>query len=84
MICAGSFVVVEESSEKTEKTERSEEALHHIQASKAFVNRLIKQKETSQTNRGFFKDNINEPYLTAECNFNITFIYTTSFLDHRI
>lgn len=41
---AGSFLMMEETSEKTEKTEKSEEALHSIYHGSGFQRTIIKKK----------------------------------------
>jgi len=80
---AGSFVVIEEASEKTEKTEKSEEAIHSIYHSKAFGKTLIKNNESKKCSelellaKGCYTTNTHH----LPQDFNINFIYYTSFLE---
>lgn len=80
---AGSFVVMEEASEKTEKTEKSEEAIHSIYHSKAFGKTLIKSNESKKSIgsellvAGYYRTNTHH----LPQDFNIDFIYHTSFLE---
>ena len=80
---AGSFVLMEEYSEKTEKTEKSEEALYSLYHSKQFGKTLKKGKSTLLA--GKFRQQKDaqrsqSPYFLPS-DFNIHFIYHTSYLD---
>ena len=83
LVYAGSLVVVEESAEKTEKTEKSEEAIHRNNHSNSFKRALAKQR----TKQKHFKGETSKKRLITLSpkkvlrDFNINFIYTTSYLD---
>ena len=80
---AGSFLVMEESSEKTEKTEKSEEALYSLYHSKNYSKSLVKG-EKSPANRGasfYSLSTYKLKYYYLPQDFNINFIYHTSYLD---
>ncbi len=84
LVCAGSFVYVEESAEKTEKTEKSEEALHrsdHSNTAKRLVRLGKKEKNYSPT-----VSICLVPFVEREIisDFNVNYIYTTSYLDSSI
>ena len=79
---AGSFVLMEETSEKSEKTEKAEEALHSIHHSKGFRRNISKNafvpSGTRQEIRPELKEKALHYYLPA--NFNVHYIYCTSYL----
>lgn len=78
---AGSFIVVEEFSEKTEKTEKSEEALHFQYHSKKF-SRAIELTEICQTPSLHTYYSFSKTFnnTSAQHNFNIDHMYFTSHL----
>lgn len=82
---AGSFVLMEEYSEKTEKTEKSEEALYSLYHSKHHGKTLTKTTTDSrEVSTKAYKEQvrfITEFYLPSD--FNIHFIYHTSYLDRK-
>ena len=79
---AGSFVLMEETAEKSEKTEKSEEALHSIYHSKGF-RYTLKKKTPHFALRVAHKSRQGEPTFQFEVStdFNVNFIYYTSYLD---
>ncbi len=81
---AGSFIVVEEYSEKTEKTERSEEALHYHFHSKRF-GRVVKQNTKKLTYQELTATEHFYTYSTkdGQHTFNIDHMYFTSHLKQR-
>ncbi len=81
---AGSFIVVEEGSEKTEKTERSEEALHYHFHSKRY-GRIVKLNTKKQSSQEL---TATEHFNTISIEggqhpFNIDHMYFTSHLKQR-
>jgi len=79
---AGSFVLMEETSEKTEKTEKSEEALHTIYHSKKYGKTIAKEFEYQcGTSESYFSSSLSYSKYYLPSNFNIHFIYHTSYLD---
>ncbi len=84
IVYAGSFVLMEENTEKTEKTERSEEALQHFYSYKAFALSLATKTDEISYSEYYFKNSINQQRESSLVNYNISFIYTTSFLDSDI
>ena len=79
-------MLMEETSEKTEKTEKSEEALHSIYHSNAFMRALEKAESKKKWNSSSNLDHNKVYYVDCPTisDFNINFIYTTSFLDSTI
>ena len=80
---AGSFVLMEEASEKTEKTEKAEEALHSIYHTKKFGKSISKGFEYEESLRSelHFSSNLVDSAYHTFSDFNIHFIYNTSYLD---
>lgn len=80
---AGSFVLMEETSEKSEKTEKSEEAIHSLYHSKNFGKTLLKgfapDRYIPKTIHFSSEETPVTYYLPVD--FNIHFIYYTSFLE---
>ena len=79
---SGSFILMEETSEKTEKTENSEEALHSIYHSSGFQRTIVKKNDQTQRSLSFPET----MYRTFRANsskhtdYNIDHIYFSSYL----
>ena len=80
---AGSFVLMEETSEKTEKTEKSEEAIHSLYHSKNFGKSIVKgiTQEVHIPSQVHFATAETPTAYYLPVDFNIHFIYYTSFLE---
>ena len=79
---AGSFVLMEEYSEKTEKTEKSEEALYSLYHSKHHAKSLSKSLTGSEGHTSRVDNVVSKSstyYLPSD--FNVHFIYHASYLD---
>ncbi len=82
---AGSFVVMEESFEKTEKTEKSEEALQSAHLAKG-LKRTVDEPEDGEK---YPETNLQGSFYKASsyqllADYNINHIYYTSYLDSHI
>jgi len=80
---AGSFVMMEETSEKTEKTEQSEEALHSVYHSKKFGKTILKGLEYVEAvqYQSAILSNLTHSTYYLPFDFNIHFIYHASYLE---
>lgn len=79
---SGSFLMMEETAEKTEKTEKSEEALHSIYHGSGFQRTIVKKKREVDPPTLVFKDS-HQAYGTCyyeQSNYNVDYIYFSSYL----
>jgi len=83
VVYAGSFVLMEETSEKTERTEAEKEALH-FQYNSSKSTRLVKSNQDSEptSQSPLQEDLIQLVHYSYQVDFNVNHIYFTSYLDY--
>ena len=83
VVYAGSFVLMEETSEKTERTEAEKEALH-FQYNSSKSTRLVRSKQQEELTKKIpaAEGKIGIVNYAYQADFNINHIYFTSYLDY--